>query len=550
MKKFIAIVLVLVTVLGLCACGKSGGGSGEKNYLSADGKVTLTIGLKTSALIMDHKNNELTKWVEEKCNVNLEFQEYAGGTDIPTQISTAIAARQELPDIIIGVDLNEKSVQRYGQEGYIRDLQDYFADKEGASKIFWDRVKNEMTEYEQMLVDKHLSDPETGAIYAVPMVETSLVDKLDSMVWINKEWMDKLGLENPTNNEELYEVLKAFKENDCNGNGDPNDEIPLYGATTGLCTNVISWLTNTFTYYDRNRWWMVDENNKIYVPFTKPEFRDAMIFMNKLYKEGLLSNMMFSGVEPSISTPTNGVPLCGIFLGHMNGHVQKNNDLIYQYEPLEKWGCSIMNDMSFKKTTFITDSCPEENVAKAFEVLMTLWSWDGSMRQRYGAYGENWTEPDPGAVSDIGLECTYKLLSDPFGTQNTVRWSSMCGFNAYAECETAQTTESSPWLAKRIQLHAETYKLHLKAAEKYNVAYTPAKPFTFTTQEADEVNMLKTNTHDYFNKTLNNFIRGESGMDPKSDASWNEYLNKLDELGLSKYIQYAQTAYDRAYPNG
>ena len=31
----------------------------------------------------------------------------------------------------------------------------------------------------------------------------------------------------PTNVDELYEVLKAFKEQDANGNGDPNDEIPL-----------------------------------------------------------------------------------------------------------------------------------------------------------------------------------------------------------------------------------------------------------------------------------------------------------------------------------
>ena len=45
--------------------------------------------------------------------------------------------------------------------------------------------------------------------------------------FINKAWLDQLGLEVPTTTEELYEVLCAFRDNDMNGNGDTTDEIPL-----------------------------------------------------------------------------------------------------------------------------------------------------------------------------------------------------------------------------------------------------------------------------------------------------------------------------------
>ena len=38
----------------------------------------------------------------------------------------------------------------------------------------------------------------------------------------------------PTTTEELREVLRAFKEQDANGNGDPNDEIPLSGSPENL----------------------------------------------------------------------------------------------------------------------------------------------------------------------------------------------------------------------------------------------------------------------------------------------------------------------------
>ena len=44
--------------------------------------------------------------------------------------------------------------------------------------------------------------------------------------YIRKTWLDALGLEIPTTVEEYHNVLKAFKEQDANGNGDPNDEIP------------------------------------------------------------------------------------------------------------------------------------------------------------------------------------------------------------------------------------------------------------------------------------------------------------------------------------
>ena len=44
---------------------------------------------------------------------------------------------------------------------------------------------------------------------------------------INKKWLDNLGLEEPKNLDELYNVLKAFKEQDANGNGDTDDEIPF-----------------------------------------------------------------------------------------------------------------------------------------------------------------------------------------------------------------------------------------------------------------------------------------------------------------------------------
>lgn len=46
-------------------------------------------------------------------------------------------------------------------------------------------------------------------------------------IYINEGWLENLGLDRPKTLDDLYDVLKAFKEQDANGNGDPNDESPL-----------------------------------------------------------------------------------------------------------------------------------------------------------------------------------------------------------------------------------------------------------------------------------------------------------------------------------
>jgi putative aldouronate transport system substrate-binding protein len=48
------------------------------------------------------------------------------------------------------------------------------------------------------------------------------------MPTVRKDWLDKLNLKEPTTLDELYNVLKAFKEQDPDGNGEPD----TYGLTT------------------------------------------------------------------------------------------------------------------------------------------------------------------------------------------------------------------------------------------------------------------------------------------------------------------------------
>lgn len=543
MKKFLAIFLALTIVLGLCACG--GPGSNGDHGLTEDGRVKLSIGLPTNAMVLSHDNNAYTKWIEETCGVELTFVEYAGGTDVATQISTTIAANQELPDILWGIDLGEKTYTRYGEDGYFVDLKDYYADKEGKSKMFWERFEKDLTQEEQEEVLRTMEHPVTGAIYGAPCVETSLIDGQRFQPWINVKWLEKLGLEKPTNNEELVKVLKAFKDGDPNGNGDA-DEIPLMGTQTGaLGAYVVDWLINLFVYYDATRPYLIDENGKLTYVYTTDEYREALKFIRELYDEKLLSPLTWtaSGKEmKQITTPSTGVPLCGIFTGHLTPTVTRESEVLYEYEPLATWGSAINRGVSCNISTFITESCTD--VDKAFEVIMNTWSWEGSQRARYGEYGVNWGDATPGAITHMGLEATYKLINDPLSQQTTAKWSKMGPvLNIMAEGELGELSdEMTPWFQHKSNMHAESDRLLKEAAAKNNPEKVCPK-LVYTEEEEKALEAESTNVGDRWKKAQTEFLTGV--LDINSDADWNEYLQQLNDMGLQKLVERAQKAYDR-----
>ena len=547
MKKIIALMLALIIAASLCvACG-GGDETTNKGGVNVKGKVELSIGLPARATVLSYKDNALTTWVEEQTGFDLSFVPFSGGTDVGTQISTTVAARQELPDILYDISLGEEVYRGYGHDGYFLDLTKYFEDRDGASKTFWDRFEANFSEEEQADILRKMKDPDTGAIYAVPTLETSLIDTMDYQMWINVEWLDKLDLEMPTDIDSLYNVLVAFRDGDPNGNG-KKDEIPLYGGQeAGLGADVVNWLVNMFLYFNDRKTFMVDGNGQLYAPFLTDEYREAMKFLNKLMDEKLMLDAVFNARHAElklVNTPNSGVPIAGIFAGHLTLHANCDSPALKQYKPLPLFGNAVFNDNNCFMTTFITNDC--ENPDAAFELMMTLYTEAGSRRLRYGEYGVNWTDADPGAKSSMGLDADFKLLRDPMLEQNTCLWSSAsCSLNVNSEGESAQLTDSeTAGEVLRAQLHAESRKNYDAAAEKYNPDAKYICPtLVYTEEEKEEIAHQQTAVGDYFRKSRTDFALGN--LDPYSDADWKTYVDTVWDLGLQDWIDVAQVAYDR-----
>ena len=95
---------------------------------------------------------------------------------------------------------------------------------------------------------KALATAADGHIYGLPSKKPCRPTVANQM-FINQTWLDNLGLEMPTTYEEFVDVLRAFKEQDANGNGDTTDEIPgknqqtyeFYQKLAGLKKEKASW---------------------------------------------------------------------------------------------------------------------------------------------------------------------------------------------------------------------------------------------------------------------------------------------------------------------
>lgn len=257
MKKIVAVLLCLImTVSLLVGCG------GKESNKNDDGRTTITIGIPQNMQIPDYDTNAFTVWLEETTGYNIEFHFFASNSgDYASQLSTMIAGgKEKLPDMLFNFSLGSEVYRQYGEYGYFLELSSYFNDPE-KGKPFWDRVA-ELPEVMQTRIKDDLCETGKDVIYALPFLQNSCLDSLNSQVYINKVWLDKLGLDMPTDNESLYQVLKAFVNNDPNGNG-KKDEIGIIGSTKSLGSDPIEFLMNLFVNVNDANWFNLDSNGQL-----------------------------------------------------------------------------------------------------------------------------------------------------------------------------------------------------------------------------------------------------------------------------------------------
>ncbi len=569
MKKYLALLLALIVTVSLFAgCGgneiktqsgdenneTTGSGSvdtGDLTYIG-DEPVTLTIGVPQSPLVEDYYDNYYTKWMEEQTGFTLEFKYFAASsTDYKTTISTMATSKLEMPDILYGFDLGQTTYERYGEDGVFIDLRPYFDDKEGASKVWWERFEQLSESAQTNNWRRMVSSDGSGAIYAFPEIQDSLIDITDSQVWINQEWLDTLGLEKPTDPDSLYTVLKAFKEKDPNGNG-LADEIPLIGTNASLAGDTIGWLINMFIYYDSSvSQFNVDEDGQLYLVPTTDQYREALKYINKLYSEGLMNPLTLRATSNDLTQlvcPSEGNPaLAGIVVGHITLVFEQKHEGLLAYEALPLWGNAIFNENTNNRTTFITSSCKNPNAA--FQFLMASSSYESSIIQRYGEEGVSWDWAPEGSESVIGehREAEIRLYQDTWGTIGNDNWRNVEAtilFNAEGEGNQSVPEEETEVNLHKYRLFNDMLESYYYQEDNYNPDDSLICPLLVWSQELkDELPNASSDCNNVISTYRTEFIMGTK--DINDDSAWQAYIDKLAASGSEDWLYYSQYIYEQ-----
>lgn len=105
--------------------------------------------------------------------------------------------------------------------------------------------------------------------------------------WIRKDWLAKLGMKEPTNLNEFYNTLKAFKEKDP---GNVGDKLVPFAFSSSRNYPFGIWYALVLPAFCKEAPSKERLFEQVYPMW--PETKEAMRFMNKLYNEKLLGEFI------------------------------------------------------------------------------------------------------------------------------------------------------------------------------------------------------------------------------------------------------------------
>ncbi|WP_178075896.1 hypothetical protein [Paenibacillus oralis] len=171
------------------------------------------------------------------------------------------------------------------------------------------------------LLDDHpewrkMASTDNGDLIGFPFIREDVTQQVFLGPAIRKDWLDKLNLSVPTTIDEWYTVLKAFKEQDPNENGEA-DEIPILIPAGELAFAGAFGTPNDF----------YRENDTVKYGPIEPGFKEYLATMNQWYNEGLLDKD-FATTDAKMTDAKITGNQVGSAVLFLNGGIGKYMDLM------------------------------------------------------------------------------------------------------------------------------------------------------------------------------------------------------------------------------
>ena len=544
-KKAIALSLAMATMFSSSALAYTVSEPGQLPVV--DEVVEYTICAPDTTYVCDLNENTLTPWIQEKTNVKINFEEIPD-TEWDTKVNLLIAS-DELPDAFIYGSFSAAELADYGSQGVFLALNDIIEEHGHYVKQVFDQQEALPGAYTAL----------DGNIYTLPDINECYHCFYSMRAWINQQWLTNLGLEYPNTVDEFVNVLRAFKEQDANGNGDPNDEIPFSGNATSWNSTIYPFLLNSFLHYDTSNLSVKEDGTVIFTPI-QPEFKEGLQWIASLIDEGLIEKEALTQTEEQLKTKGSNldIALLGGFtsatwwsgVGSDNGEGSRCREYS-GLSPLE--GPNGVRISPWAGTGFnmgnsvITTAC--EDPVPLFKMLDYMLSDEATLRSQVGELGVDYNEPDEGAPGINGKPALYAKIPTSSTTGGTTGDEANTAMpNVFPSNRTSdfrlgeQADYSDPetqW-QQEPRLYNESATYFAPYADEH-MMYPGA--VNLTAEESEKINFMKTQINDYVKENIVLFLAGEKSF----DADWDAFIAEFDNLKLDEYMELRQMAYTRQY---
>lgn len=249
-----------------------------------------------------YEDNEYTRYLLDKINVQNVDSFEGNETSEYDKLAEMAIKTNNIPDIMVVSDYD--TLKELVEEGMVEDLTDVY------DKCATSTIKSIYNSYGDDVLGSATFD---GKLMAIP--ETS-ISSGPSLIWIRKDWMDKLGLKDPQTIDDVIEIVSAFVEKDPGGNGPENTvglvcDEELTGDTGYSYEYQLDMIFASCGAYPK-QW--IERDGEIVYGSVQPEAREALIKIHELYEDGIIDDhFLFRTNNNIVELVENGQ--CGSFFG-------------------------------------------------------------------------------------------------------------------------------------------------------------------------------------------------------------------------------------------
>ena len=239
-------------------------------------------------------NRTIFRRLQEKTNVEVKWTAIQSD-QWNDKITLAMANPKTLADFVFNASFNDSSLLKYADQGIIIPLEGYIDSYMPNLKAVFDKYP----EYRAMCTDSN------GHIWGLPWIEQlgsgkEAIQVIDNMSFINKKWLDALGLKVPNTIEEFEKVLLEFKNKanvlqtkfKIDGSIIPMSFIMNDGGQDPYV--LINGFGEGYGDADKGRHIAVTDDRKVICSATQEGFKKGTAWLHKLYEQGLIDPEAFT----------------------------------------------------------------------------------------------------------------------------------------------------------------------------------------------------------------------------------------------------------------